>query len=111
MPAHSSRAAAPSVLHAIAPGPVGGAETVVLGLLAGLRDAGVPVGVAVLADASSEPFLQAARGLGGVRVEWLDAAGRAYWRDWHGGCHGYEGFLVDSFLPLLAVFDEWEARR
>jgi len=33
------------------------------------------------------------------------------WRDWHGGCHGYEGFLVDSFLPLLAVFDEWEARR
>jgi hypothetical protein len=32
------------------------------------------------------------------------------WRDWSGGCHGYEGFLVDSFLPLLAVFDEWEAR-
>jgi hypothetical protein len=32
------------------------------------------------------------------------------WRDWNGGCHGYEGFLVDTFLPLLAVFDEWEAR-
>jgi len=33
------------------------------------------------------------------------------WRDWRGGCHGYEGFLVDSFLPFLAVFDEWEARK
>ena len=33
------------------------------------------------------------------------------WRDWHGGCHGYVGFLVDSFLPLLAVFDELEGRR
>jgi len=33
------------------------------------------------------------------------------WRDWRGGCHGYEGMLVDSYLPLLAVFDEWEARR
>lgn len=31
------------------------------------------------------------------------------WRDWRGGCHGYEGFLVDSFLPFLAVFDEWES--
>lgn len=33
------------------------------------------------------------------------------WRDWRGGCHGYEGMLVDSYLPLLAVFDEWAARR
>ena len=33
------------------------------------------------------------------------------WRDWRGGCHGYEGFLVDSFLPLLAVFDEWKTRK
>lgn len=33
------------------------------------------------------------------------------WRDWRGGCHGYEGFLVDSFLPFLAVFDEWDARK
>jgi hypothetical protein len=32
------------------------------------------------------------------------------WRDWNGGCHGYEGFLVDSYLPLLAVFDEVRAR-
>jgi hypothetical protein len=28
------------------------------------------------------------------------------WRDWSGGCHGYEGFLVDSYLALLAAFDE-----
>lgn len=33
------------------------------------------------------------------------------WRDWKGGCHGYEGFLVDSYLPMLAVFDEVHARR
>jgi hypothetical protein len=28
------------------------------------------------------------------------------WRDWQGGCHGYEGLLVDNYLALLAVFDE-----
>jgi hypothetical protein len=33
------------------------------------------------------------------------------WRAWDGTCHGYEGFLVDSFLPLLAVFDEVQARK
>ena len=33
------------------------------------------------------------------------------WRDWKGGCHGYEGFLVDSYLPMLAVFDEVHAPR
>jgi hypothetical protein len=33
------------------------------------------------------------------------------WRDWKGGCHGYEGFLVDSYLPMLAVLDEGQARR
>lgn len=33
------------------------------------------------------------------------------WRDWRGGCHGYEGFLVDNYLPLLAVFDEWNAKE
>jgi hypothetical protein len=32
------------------------------------------------------------------------------WRAWDGTCHGYEGFLVDSFLPMLAVFDEAQAR-
>jgi hypothetical protein len=32
------------------------------------------------------------------------------WRDWGGGCHGYEGFLVDSYLAFLAVFDELQAR-
>jgi hypothetical protein len=33
------------------------------------------------------------------------------WRAWGGACHGYEGFLVDSFLPLLAVFDEVTSRK
>lgn len=28
------------------------------------------------------------------------------WRDWRGGCHGYEGLLVDNYLALLAVFDD-----
>lgn len=41
----------------------------------------------------------------------FDAAGRSIdWRDWQGGGHGYEGFLVDNFLALLAVFDECAAR-
>jgi hypothetical protein len=30
------------------------------------------------------------------------------WRDWKGGCHGYEGLLVDNYLALLAVLDEVE---
>lgn len=32
------------------------------------------------------------------------------WHDWSGGCHGYEGFLVDSYLALLGVFDEVKAK-
>ena len=32
------------------------------------------------------------------------------WRDWNGGCHGYEGFLVDNYLALLAVEDDLNAR-
>ena len=32
------------------------------------------------------------------------------WRDWQGGCHGYEGLLVDNYLTLLAVLDEAKAR-
>ena len=28
------------------------------------------------------------------------------WRDWKGGCHGYEGLLVDNYLTLLAVLDD-----
>ncbi len=28
------------------------------------------------------------------------------WKDWRGGCWGYEGFLCDGYLALLAVFDE-----
>ncbi len=31
------------------------------------------------------------------------------WRDWKGGCHGYEGLLVDNYLALLAVLDERKA--
>jgi len=33
------------------------------------------------------------------------------WRDWQGGCHGYEGLLVDNYQALLAVLDDVEARR
>lgn len=28
------------------------------------------------------------------------------WRDWQGNCNGYEGYLVDGFLALLAVEDD-----
>ncbi len=69
------------VLHAIAPGPVGGAESAVLGLTAGLAEAGVEVVLAVLADASSGPFIERARAEG-RQVEVIDAPGRNYWRDW-----------------------------
>ncbi len=31
------------------------------------------------------------------------------WRDWKGGCHGYEGLLVDNYLTLLAVLDDVKA--
>lgn len=27
------------------------------------------------------------------------------WKTWDGKCWGYEGFLVDNYLPLLAVYD------
>jgi hypothetical protein len=33
------------------------------------------------------------------------------WRDWQGGCHGYEGLLVDNYLSLLLVMDEVNARN
>ena len=33
------------------------------------------------------------------------------WRDWNGGCHGYEGLLVDNYLTLLAVLDDLGARK
>jgi hypothetical protein len=29
------------------------------------------------------------------------------WKAWDGRCWGYEGFLVDSYLPMLAVYD-WQ---
>lgn len=32
------------------------------------------------------------------------------WRDWRGGCHGYEGLLVDNYYTLLAVLDEAKAK-
>jgi hypothetical protein len=31
------------------------------------------------------------------------------WRDWQGGCHGYEGLLVDNYHGLLAVLDDVKA--
>lgn len=31
------------------------------------------------------------------------------WRDWKGGCHGYEGLLCDGFLALLCVEDDLKA--
>ncbi len=33
------------------------------------------------------------------------------WRDWKGGCHGYEGLLCDGFLALLCVADDLAARK
>ncbi len=33
------------------------------------------------------------------------------WRDWSGGCHGYEGLLTDGFLGLLAVLDDAKPGR
>ncbi|HEX5634651.1 MAG TPA: hypothetical protein VFX50_15520, partial [Gemmatimonadales bacterium] len=64
-----------TVLHAIAPGPAGGAETVVLALLGGLRARGERVALAVLADAGSGPFVARAREAG-LDVTVLDASGR-----------------------------------
>jgi glycosyltransferase involved in cell wall biosynthesis len=68
------------VLHTIAPGPVGGAESVVLGLSAGLAEAGAEVVLAILADLESGPFIEQARAEG-RQVEVLPSAGRNYWRD------------------------------
>jgi arylsulfatase A-like enzyme len=31
------------------------------------------------------------------------------WRDWKGGCHGYEGLLVDNYHALLAVLEDEKA--
>ena len=33
------------------------------------------------------------------------------WRDWRGGCHGYESLLVDNYHALLAVLDDVKAKR
>jgi hypothetical protein len=27
------------------------------------------------------------------------------WRDWNGGCHGYEGLLTDNFMALLCIVE------
>ena len=32
------------------------------------------------------------------------------WRAWKGGCHGYEGLLVDNYHALLAGFDDVKAK-
>ena len=42
----------------------------------------------------------------------FDASGMSRdWRDWQGGCHGYEGLLVDNYLTLLAVLDDVKTPR
>jgi len=33
------------------------------------------------------------------------------WRDWDGGCHGYEGLLTDGYLGLLAMLDDVKAGK
>ena len=33
------------------------------------------------------------------------------WRDWSGGCHGYEGLLCDGYLTLLCALDEAKAKK
>ena len=33
------------------------------------------------------------------------------WRDWKGGCHGYEGLLVDNYHALMAVLDDVKGSR
>jgi hypothetical protein len=33
------------------------------------------------------------------------------WRDWKGGCHGYEGLLCDGYLTLLAVLDDFQSKK
>jgi hypothetical protein len=33
------------------------------------------------------------------------------WRDWQGGCHGYEGLLVENYHALLAVLDDCAVPR
>jgi glycosyltransferase involved in cell wall biosynthesis len=72
-----------SALHVIAPGPVGGAESAVLALTAGLRAQGVEAAVVALADASSGPFIERL-GLAGVPVDVVPAPGRRYLRDVRG---------------------------
>ena len=33
------------------------------------------------------------------------------WRDWSGGCDGYEGLLCDGYLTLLCALDEAKAKK
>ena len=72
-----------SALHVIAPGPVGGAESAVLALTAGLRELGVETAVVALADRSSGPFLERLRDAG-VPVDVVQSPGRQYLRDLRG---------------------------
>jgi hypothetical protein len=52
------------------------------------------------------------RSYGHGSFQGFDAGGRSVdWRDWKGGGHGYEGFLVDGYFGMLSVFDEWQARQ
>ncbi|MDB6068387.1 MAG: hypothetical protein JWR26_4595 [Pedosphaera sp.] len=52
-------------------------------------------------------FLPMLAGYAQGNFQGFDADGRSRdWRDWPGGCHGYEGLLGDNYLALLEVFDE-----
>lgn len=95
-----------SALHVIAPGPVGGAESAVLALVAGLRAQGVDAAVVALADDSSGPFIERL-GVAGVPIEVVPAPGRRYLRDVRGvraairarranvlHSHGYRGDII-----------------
>jgi hypothetical protein len=57
-------------------------------------------------------FLPMLAGYSAGDFQGFDNAGKSRdWRDWNGGCHGYEGLLVDNYLALLAVFDEVGAAK
>ena len=104
-----------SILHAIAPGPVGGAESALLTLVCGLREQGHDASVVALADQSSAPFIERLT-LAGVPVEIVDSPGRNYLADVRGirralgtrranvvHTHGYRADIVGLFASLGGV--------
>jgi glycosyltransferase involved in cell wall biosynthesis len=82
------------VLQVIAPGPVGGAESAVLGLSRGLVEAGAQVVIAALADGGSGPFVDRARAAG-LSVVVVDSPGRNYLRDWYSLRHVIREHRID----------------